>query len=44
MDTLNFSTIAQDYNDENKARELLEIIRWGESGVIYPQCGSKEAL
>ncbi len=43
MDTLNFSTIAQDFNDEDKARALLESIRWGEIGVICPHCGSIKA-
>lgn len=38
-----FNTLSEYFADENKARELLEQIRWGEDGVTCPHCEGKEA-
>ncbi|MBI3879409.1 MAG: IS1595 family transposase [Verrucomicrobia bacterium] len=39
---LNLFTIAREYSDDDKARELLENIRWP-NGPVCPHCGGKEA-
>jgi transposase-like protein len=36
-DDLNLISLAQDYSDEDKARELLELMRWP-NGAICPRC------
>jgi transposase-like protein len=41
-DDINLVTLAQEYSDEDKARELLESIRWPK-GVICPHCKFNEA-
>ena len=38
---LNLITLAQEYADEDKARELLEALRWP-GGVVCPHCQFKE--
>jgi len=40
--TLNLSTIAKDYSNEDKARELLEAKRWP-NGTICPHCKAEGA-
>jgi transposase-like protein len=37
VDELNLVTLAKDYADENKARELLEQLRWP-NGCVCPRC------
>lgn len=40
-DELNLIKIAQEYSDEDKARELLEKLRWPK-GIICPHCKNKD--
>ena len=43
MDTvLNLSDLAKHFSDEDKARELLEEMRWGQSGAVCPRCGGAD--
>lgn len=39
MDALNLSKLAKYFSDEDAARELLERMRWGQSGPVCPKCG-----
>lgn len=41
-DELTLVKLASEYSDNDKARELLESIRWP-NGPVCPKCGSKEA-
>lgn len=38
-----FNTLSEYFSNEDKTRELLEQIRWGEDGVTCPHCEGKEA-
>jgi transposase-like protein len=40
-DELNLIKVAQEYSDEDKARELLEHLRWP-TGIVCPHCKNKE--
>ncbi len=42
MDALNLSKLAKYFSDEDSARELLEKMRWGQSGPVCPKCGATE--
>jgi len=37
--TTNLTHLAKHFSDEDKARELLEQLRWGASGAVCPHCG-----
>ena len=41
-DELNLVTLAQQYNDEDKAREYMEFLRWGNNGPACPHCGGTD--
>lgn len=42
QDELNLVKLAREYSDENKARELLESMRWP-TGVVCPHCQNKDS-
>lgn len=41
-DTLNLTTLAKHFSDEDAAREFLEFLRWP-NGPVCPRCGAGEA-
>jgi transposase-like protein len=40
--TVNLSELAKHFSNEDKARELLEQMRWGASGAVCPRCGGAD--
>ena len=39
---LNLSKLAKHFSDEDAARELLESMRWGQTGAVCPHCGGSD--
>ena len=40
MTTLAWSKLGQHFTDEDKAREYMEFLRWGNAGPACPHCGA----
>ena len=39
---LSWSKLGAHFNDEDKAREYMEFLRWGNAGPACPHCGGAE--